>query len=62
MTINLTDSEAAKVRQMMSSFPYRIIYVARKDGESVVSAVPTRRIPYKLAREGSRPILDLGCA
>jgi hypothetical protein len=50
--MDLTPQEQAQVRQWQLDCPYRIVYVARKNGESVVSAATSRRIPNKLARDG----------
>jgi hypothetical protein len=51
--MTLTPAQSEEVRIMRGHFPYRLIYVAvSPSGESVVSAVPTMRVPNKLAREG----------
>ncbi len=51
--MELTPDEIAQARICRETFPYRIVYVARKDGEeTVVAAVLDRRIPNKLARQG----------
>lgn len=49
----LTPDETRQAHVMRTSFPYRIVYVARKQGEeTIVSAVTSMRIPNRLAREG----------
>jgi hypothetical protein len=53
MPTTLTAAEYAQVQMFRMSFPYRIVYVARKEGEeSFVSAATSMRIPNKMAREG----------
>jgi len=50
----LTADHHAQIARMRASFPYRIAYGALHPttGEFVASAVTSRRIPNKLAREG----------
>lgn len=48
-----TPDEERQIRACLETFPFRIVYVARKDGEeTIVSAVTSMRIPRRLAREG----------
>lgn len=46
--------QLAEMQRMKAAFPFRIAYGALDPatGEFVASAVPTKRIPNKLAREG----------
>lgn len=51
----LTPAQEGELRTLQATFPYRIIYYAiAPDGEWFASAVTSRRIPNKLAREGHR--------
>ena len=49
----LTPTQEAAVRRWMADCPWHIIFVATKSGEEdIVSAVTSRHIPNRLAREG----------
>lgn len=50
----LSDDEERQVKAMMAAYPFRLVYAARNltTGEFVTSAVPTKRIPNRLVREG----------
>lgn len=55
MTIKLTEPELSEMRRVKSFFPYRITYGAVRfnpEREFIASAVPDKRIPNKLMREG----------
>jgi len=49
-----TETQMAQIQRAKAYFPYRIAYGALNPatGEFVASAVETKRIPNKLAREG----------
>lgn len=49
---DFTPDELQQIRAWRADCPYRITYVARKDGVSRVSAVTTLRIPRQLVRDG----------
>lgn len=52
--MQLTQAQENELRLLKQTFPFRIVYCATnpQTGEYVASAVPTMRIPNKLAREG----------
>lgn len=49
-----SEAQVRELQNLKNSFPFRIIYGAFNPatGEWFASAVPTMRIPNKLAREG----------
>lgn len=53
-TYQPNEAQITELQNLKNSFPYRIIYgaVNPTTGEWFASAVPTMRIPNKLAREG----------
>lgn len=53
-TYQPNEAQLRELQNLKNSFPFRIIYGAFNPatGEWVASAVPTMRIPNKLAREG----------
>lgn len=52
--MKMTEEQVAQLHHMKACFPFRMAYGAlnMETGEFVASAVPTKRIPNKLAREG----------
>jgi hypothetical protein len=53
-TYQPNEAQLRELRNLKNSFPFRIIYGAfnPQTQEWIASAVPTMRIPNKLAREG----------
>lgn len=51
--MELTPTQEREARIMITSFPFRLVFIATKEGEAdIITAVTSRRIPNRLMREG----------